>query len=92
MTNKSLIIALSAVAIALIATIATTAYASNMMSQQPNGAHLGMTEEQCYRLMEGSSMENMHNSDHHGSMMGNSYSGGMMTPDGLRDTGSGGCH
>lgn len=94
MTNQALVIVLSVVAFALIATVATATYAGNMMTAQNNSANHQMSEEQHENMMQNMSteqcesmMETMHNSEQNSSMMGNSGYGGMMG-----GMGSGGCH
>jgi len=100
MSSKSLVIALSVVALALLATVATATYAGNMMTAQRNGANHQMSEEQCENIMQNmsteqcESMESMHNSEQHSSTMGDSDHSGMMNGNGMGmgSMGSGGCH
>jgi len=92
MVNKSLVIALSMVALALVGTIATATYAANMMNPQHNDANHQMSEEQCESMMQNqnmsheqceSIMSNMHNSEQHSSMMGDSNHDSMMGSNGM---------
>ncbi len=93
--KKIAMVALAAISLALIATVATAAYATNMMAQQSSGTTYQMSRSQCQNQMQGTSMETMHNSGYHNSMMGNYTQGGMMGSDnymGASGMGSGGCH
>jgi len=93
MTNRSLLVALFVSALALIATAATVVYAGSMMSRQSNASSYEMSEEQCESVME-----SMHNSEQHGSMMGNSNHDGTMNSNNMggmsnmSGIGTGGCH
>lgn len=89
--NTKIIVATSLlIALAFIATTAAATYANNMMNQQGID-HGAMSEEQCESMME-----EMHSSDHRGSMMGTFDHDSMMDShmgENSTDTmGRGGCH